>query len=134
VGFSRTGASNGWQPVQAYLRSAGPNGAIGYGFEGWDHAVIRLTGEDARMKGSPKGIGFLCPYDMTGIKEFEIVWPTKQDPRYKPTDWLKKEAETNRVFDFGGAKRVVVRTMPLPMSLSKAREKVSLVKVGSTRG
>jgi hypothetical protein len=99
---------------QAYLRSAGPNGAIGYGFEGWDHAVIRLTGEDAKMKGSPKGIGFLCPYDMTGIKEFEIVWPTQKDPRYKPTDWLKKEAETNRVFDFGGAKRVVVRTMPLP--------------------
>ena len=99
---------------QAYLRSAGPNGAIGYGFEAWDHAVIKLTGADAKKKGSPKGIGFLCPYDMRDIKEFEIEWPTKKDPRYKPTDWITKEAETNRIFDFGDAKRIVVRTMPEP--------------------
>lgn len=99
---------------QAYLRSAGSNGAIGYGFEAWDHAVIKLTGADAKKKGSPKGIGFLCPYDMREIKEFEIEWPTKKDPRYKPTDWITKEAETNRIFDFGDAKRIVVRTMPVP--------------------
>jgi hypothetical protein len=99
---------------QAYLRSAGANGSIDYGFNGWDHAVIDLTGPEGKKKGSPEGIGFLCPGGMKDIGEYTISWPTKSDPRYRPTDWVKNETETNRVFDMGGAKRVVVRTMPEP--------------------
>lgn len=99
---------------QAYLRSVGTNGAIDYGFNGWDHAVIDLTGPEGKKKSGSQGIGFICPAGMKDIGEYTLVWPTKADPRYRPTDWLKKEAETNRVFDMGGAKRVVVRTMPEP--------------------
>ncbi len=45
---------------------------------------------------------------MKDIGEYKIGWPTKGDPRYRPTDWLKSEAATNRVFDLGGAKRMIV--------------------------
>ena len=48
---------------------------------------------------------------MTGIGEYAVVWPTKADPRYKPTDWLTKEQKTNRVFDMGKSRRMVVRNM-----------------------
>jgi hypothetical protein len=99
---------------QAFLRSVGSNGGIGYGFSGWDHAVIELTGPGGKKKSGSQGIGFECPGGMKDIGEYTINWPTKADPRYRPTDWLKKEAATNRVFDLGGAKRMVVRTMPEP--------------------
>jgi hypothetical protein len=101
------------QLYQAYLRSVDGGGGIGYGFNGLDHAVIVLTGPNAKKSNSPRGIGFEIPGGMTNAGPYTIEWPTQSDPRYKPTDWLDKEAATNRVFDFGGAKRLVVRSMPV---------------------
>ena len=34
---------------------------------------------------------------MKDIGPYEILWPTKADPRYKPTDWVEKEASENLV-------------------------------------
>lgn len=96
---------------QAFLDSACENGSIGYGFKEWDHAVIVLADSKGPPKNSRKGIGFECLEGMEGIGEYTIEWPTKADPRYRPTDWLRRESEKNRVFDMGGAKRLVVRNM-----------------------
>lgn len=96
---------------QAFLSSVGQNGAIDYGFKDWDHAVIELSDPKGSPKNSPLGIGFECLEGMDGIGDYEITWPTKADPRYRPTDWLDKERESNRVFDRGGGSRLVVRTM-----------------------
>jgi hypothetical protein len=96
---------------QAYLSSVTASGGIDYGFKDWDHAVIVLADPKGSPKNSPKGAGYLCPGGMAGIGEYTIEWPTKSDPRFRPTDWLKSEMETNEVYDFGGAKRIVVRTM-----------------------
>jgi hypothetical protein len=98
---------------QAYLRSVDGGGGIGYGFSGLDHAVITLTGPNAKNSNSPRGIGFEIQSGLRNIGPYDINWPTKSDNRYKPTDWLEKEIETNRVFDFGEAKRLVIRTMPV---------------------
>ena len=94
---------------QAFLRSAGDNGGIGYGFKGLDHAVIILQGPDADKKGSPEGIGYPIETGMQNMGDYEIQWPTKKDPRWKPTDWVANEADTNLVYDYGGAKRLVIR-------------------------
>lgn len=94
---------------QAFLRSAGSNGSIGYGFTGLDHAVIILKDPNADKKGSPKGIGYPIETGMTNIGDYEIQWPTKSDPRWKPTDWVAREADSNLVYDYGGAKRLVIR-------------------------
>jgi hypothetical protein len=94
---------------QAYLRSVDSSGSIGYGFEGLDHAVIVVKDSNAAKEGSPKGIGYPVPGHMENIGDYEIEWPTKDDPRWRPTDWVEKESETNRVFDYGGARRLVVR-------------------------
>jgi hypothetical protein len=96
---------------EAFLCSVAPNGAIDYGFNTWDHAVIVLEDPKGAPKNSPRGIGFECLEGMTGIGKYTIQWPTKADPRYKPTDWTDQEAKTNRVFDMGGNKRLVVRNM-----------------------
>jgi hypothetical protein len=98
---------------RAFLRSVSPSGAIDYGFNSWDHAVIVLSGPEAKKSGA-KEIGFLCPDGMAGVGEYTIEWPTKADPRFRPTDWVRREQSTNRVFDMGGAKRLVVRGMPEP--------------------
>ncbi|MFU8893974.1 MAG: DUF6288 domain-containing protein [Luteolibacter sp.] len=98
---------------QAFIRSVDGGGGIGYGFSGLEHAVITLTGPNAKNSNSPRGIGFEIQSGMRNIGTYDINWPTKSDPRYKPTDWLEKEIETNRVFDFGEAKRLVIRTMPV---------------------
>jgi len=95
---------------QGYLRSVDGGGGIGYGFNGLDHAVIVLTGPDAKKSNSRRGIGFIIESGMKDLGSYTIEWPIKGEARYKPTDWLEKEKETNRVFDFGGAKRLVVRT------------------------
>lgn len=99
---------------QAFLRSVSPNGAIDYGFNGLDHAVIELTGPEGKKNGSPQGIGFICPNGLKDIGDYKINWPTKTDPRYRPTDWITQDSETKRVFDMGGALRLVVRTTPVP--------------------
>ncbi len=96
---------------QAYLGSVGTNGSIDYGFKEWDHAVIKLADPKGSPKNSPKGVGYLCEEGMADIGEYMIEWPTKADPRYRPTDWLQKETATNHVYDFGDGKRIVVRTM-----------------------
>lgn len=97
---------------EAYLTSVTPNGAIDYGFKDWDHAVIVLADPKGSPKNAKEGIGYLCPEGLAGIGEYGIEWPTKADPRYRPTDWVEKEKATNHVYDMGGAKRLVVRNMP----------------------
>lgn len=105
-------AEAGYQRLhQAYLSSVSNDGGIGYGFSSWDHAVIELQDETKPPINAPKGIGFECPEGMKGIGPFKIIWPTKADPRYRPTDWLQDEWKTNRVFDKGGNQRLVIRTM-----------------------
>jgi len=96
---------------EAFLASVGSNGSIGYGFNIWDHAVIELADPKGAPKNSPRGIGFECVEGLKGIGDYKIEWPTKSDPRYRPTDWLDKELATNRVFDMGKGKRMVVRNM-----------------------
>ncbi len=96
---------------QGFLESVGTNGSIGYGFSDWDHAVIEFDDASALPKSSPRGIGFECPGGMKGAGTYRILWPTKADKRYRPTDWLEKEADTNRVYDSGGKKRMVIRNM-----------------------
>jgi hypothetical protein len=96
---------------QAFLGSVGTNGSIDYGFKAWDHAVIKLDDPKGSPKNSPKGVGYLCEEGMANIGGYTVEWPTKSDPRYRPTDWLRTEKETNHVYDFGGGKRIVVRTM-----------------------
>lgn len=96
---------------QAILGTVGTNGSIGYAFKEWDHAVILLADPKGSPKNSPKGVGYLCEDGMANIREYTIQWPTKADPRYRPTDWLESEKATNHVYDFGVGKRIVVRTM-----------------------
>jgi hypothetical protein len=96
---------------EAFLCSVGKNGGIDYGYQIWDHAVITLADKNGAPKNSKRGIGFECLEGLTGIGKYNIDWPTKADNRYKPTDWIDREAATNRVFDMGGAKRMVVRNM-----------------------
>ena len=96
---------------EAFLASVGPNGSIDYGFNIWDHAVIALEDPKGVPKNSPRGIGFECGEGLKGIGKYSITWPTKADPRYRPTDWIDKEQATNRVFDMGKGNRMVVRNM-----------------------
>ncbi len=99
---------------QSYLGSMNASGAVDYGFKDWDHAVIELEKPSGPPKNSPLGIGYLCEEGMAGIGEYSIKWPTKSDPRYKPTDWLAKEKATNKVYDMGKNLRLVIRTMLTP--------------------
>jgi hypothetical protein len=59
------------------------------------HAILKLA--DPKKGLSGKGPGFLVPDGMRAVGDYEIVWPTKADPRWKPTDWIDKEADTNLV-------------------------------------
>ncbi|MHC4253206.1 MAG: DUF6288 domain-containing protein, partial [Planctomycetota bacterium] len=59
------------------------------------HAIIRL--KDPKEGLSGKGPGHQCPTGMKKITEYEIVWPTRKDHRWKPTDWIGKERATNIV-------------------------------------
>ena len=105
------GAETHERLYQAFLRSASPSGAIGYGFEGRDHAVISLTGATAEKVKSPQGIGFRIPGDMENIQDYTITWPTPADPRYRPTDWVEEERDTNKVYDQGDTLLVVRHTV-----------------------
>jgi hypothetical protein len=64
------------------------------------HAIIKLKDKSKGLSG--RGPGYICPTGMAGIDEYEIVWPTKADPRWKPTDWIDKEADTNIVTEHMG--------------------------------
>ncbi len=57
------------------------------------HAVINLKDPSKGLSG--RGPGYKCPTGMKGIGAFDIIWPTKEDPRWKPTDWIAAEAATN---------------------------------------
>ncbi len=59
------------------------------------HAIIKVS--DKNLGKSGKGPGYVCPTGMQGITDYEVVWPTKKDPRWKPLDWLEKERATNIV-------------------------------------
>ena len=96
---------------EAFLCSVGSNGQIDYGFNSWDHAVIEVADSTSSPKNSPDGIGYECLEGLHEVGKYTVTWPTKADPRFRPTDWLKDEAETNRVFDKGGNSRLVIRNM-----------------------
>jgi len=100
---------------QAYLQTAGGNSraSIAYGFKGWEHAVLNLVNNS--MARSGKGVGYIVPEGMKGIGGYSIGWPTKSDPRWKPTDWVKREADSNSIFeqkDWRMAVRTVHPTEP----------------------
>ncbi len=89
---------------QHYLNSASAAALdIAYGFGTADginppdtrptHAVIRLA--DPSKGQSGHGPGSVCPTGMAGVGGFEVVWPTRADPRWQPTDWIGAEAATN---------------------------------------
>lgn len=98
---------------QSYLQAAAADRVnIVYTFPAWTHAVIEV--KDASRGKSGKGIGYLCQDGMKNIGEYTITWPTQDDPRWKPTDWVAAEADKNAVFEAGNNSRMVVRTMTLP--------------------
>ena len=83
------------------------------------HAIIRL--KDPKKGLSGKGPGYECPTGMKGIGQYEIIWPTKKDPRWKPTDWIEKEKNSNKLIEVsiskgdafkGDGVRKVVRNHP----------------------
>jgi len=102
---------------QHYLRSANPQSvSVGYAFReeeegplGRDrrHAMIRLKNPDEAR--GPKGPGYVVPTGMEGITEYEIVWPHKEDHRWKPTDWVEEERAENIVEELVGDERRVNR-------------------------
>ena len=61
------------------------------------HAILKLS--DPKKSRSGKGPGHLVPGGMSAIGDYEIFWPTKKDPRWKPTDWIANEADTNLVME-----------------------------------
>ena len=96
---------------QHYLNSTSPDAVnIAYAFGNADklndsdiahrHAVIKLKDKSKGLSG--KGPGYVCPTGMDDIGEYEIVWPTKDDPRWQPTDWIDKEASTNILTEHAG--------------------------------
>jgi hypothetical protein len=89
---------------QHYLNSTSATSVdIAYGFGNADklnppdilptHAVIKVA--DASKGLSGKGPGYVCPTGMKGIGSYEIIWPTQADPRWKPTEWIAAESDTN---------------------------------------
>jgi hypothetical protein len=100
---------------QGYLWSWNPNGSLGYGMESWHHAVIEPTGDAVGKATNKKGIGYEVATGMEGIDTFKLVWPTPDDKRGGPTDWLKsdKELAKAKVYLIGKNKLLVVRDMTL---------------------
>ena len=112
---------------QNYLRSAQDDYVrIPYGFSGdlesplgrdQRHAIIRL--ENPEEAESPKGVGYPIEEGMKNVTEYEIVWPHKDDHRWKPTDWVEEERDQNTMTQREGASRRVDRylgdtTLPDP--------------------
>ncbi len=91
---------------QHFLNSATPETAqIAYAFNNADrfndpsihprHAIITLKDKAKVLKG--KGPGQVISIGMKNMPEYDVFWPTKADPRWKPLDWLVSEADTNIV-------------------------------------
>jgi len=96
---------------QHYLNSASSSAMnIAYAFGNADklndkditqrHAIIQL--HDPKKGLSGNGPGYVIPAGMNDIGSYDIVWPTKADPRWKPTDWIEKEADTNILTEHQG--------------------------------
>ena len=110
---------------QLYLRSARPDRMnIAYGFSsrpksplGRDsrHAVIELKNPDEARSG--KGPGYVVPGGMEDITEYEILWPHKDDHRWKPTDWVEDERDENIVEELQDNRRRVNRYLGHDSSL-----------------
>ncbi|MFN3168250.1 MAG: DUF6288 domain-containing protein [Phycisphaeraceae bacterium] len=100
---------------QGYLYSWTPTGYIDYGMKSWHHAVIEPTGDAVGKATNKKGIGYPIPTGMEGIDTFKLVWPTPDDNRGGPTDWLKsdKELAKAKVFLIDKNKLLVVRDMTM---------------------
>lgn len=96
---------------QAFLYDVGPNGEIGYGFKQWDHAVIEVLGDSREKVKNKRGIGFRLESGLEGIEDFKVVWPTPNDPRYKPLDWIKKESDGVRAYITNQNQLVLIRDM-----------------------
>jgi len=96
----------------AFNWSVGKDGSAGIAY-GWsateNHAVIELGNAAFSPCKSDRGIGYECMTGMKDIGPYTIAWPTKADPRWKPTDWIADEADKNRVFQYGGGSRIVYR-------------------------
>ncbi len=115
---------------QSFLRAAKPDvHAVSYalpssdiGSNGRDrrHAIIRL--KDPSKGKSGKGAGYLCPTGMEGIGEYTLVWPTKADHRYKPTDWIAKESKENTLEELKGDVRRVDRYLGEPENIDEPTE------------
>ncbi|MEM9019894.1 MAG: DUF6288 domain-containing protein [Planctomycetota bacterium] len=99
---------------QAYLQTTNQNGAVGYGFASWDYAFLELKGESLGKAQSERGIGYRVPTDMKEITEYEVVWPTPDEPRYRPPNWLKTETDRVRVYVLSETRRLAIRDMSLP--------------------
>ncbi len=108
---------------QHYLNSSRPNVLnIAYAFGNADHlnhfdirrrtAVIKLKDPTKGLSG--RGPGYISPTGMDGIGDYEITYPLEGDPRWKPTDWLTEEADTNVLTELAGeGMRYVIRNSPL---------------------
>lgn len=95
-----------------YLNSATPQSVqVGYGFNRFDqHAVIHLTDKSKGLSG--KGPGYPLPTGIKDIGEYTIIWPTKADHRWKPTDWVAKEASTSILEEMKSGNLTVYRADP----------------------
>jgi hypothetical protein len=71
------------------------------------HAHVIL--KDASQAKSGKGVGYVVPTGMRTITEYTIAWPTKADPRWKPTDWVEAERDQNIVEELEGNARQINR-------------------------
>ena len=96
---------------QAYLFSAGDNGEIGYGFRAWNHAIIEVTGDSRNVLEGARGIGYYIQTGMEGIEDFNVVWPTREDPRFRPIDWIRDEADRVIVYMQNTNQLMLVRDM-----------------------
>jgi len=100
---------------QGLMQSTNDKGAIGYGVKSWHHAVIELRGESKGKAHTGRGIGYPVPTGLEGIDEFEVVWPTAEDKRGGPTDWLRtKEVKKAAVYLIDKDKVLLVRDMSRP--------------------
>lgn len=99
---------------QSYLQSADDSGTIGYGFSSWNYAVVKPTGDSAKLLENAPGIGFRLPGNMEGIDTFDVVWPTPDDKRFKPLDWIQRERDRVIVLNNGNGQLMLVRDMTLP--------------------
>ena len=73
--------------------------------------MLALTGSAANKAKSSKGIGYQVPSGMKDITDYTIQWPTKKDPRYRDTSWLKSETDQISVYQLSETTRLAIRKM-----------------------